>query len=135
MGIHELEKMPGVPCERIVGGRCSLYLIRPPSCRVFLCHWLDEKGVLTEADRPDLSGVIAYLAGKDSLWPKETGLNIFVAMEVRPGAFATSDILARISKDTLTMTVKGKFLRGLLGPPELVARGRAFWASGKQLTR
>jgi hypothetical protein len=133
MGVHELAKDPGIPCAHLTAEGCAIYDSRPPTCRAFYCHWLEKESLLTVSERPDKSKVLCYLAGSSSAYRAETKKNVFVALEVEPGAFETNGILARISKDTLTMTVIGKFLRGLVGPPDLCALGRSCWLRGKNV--
>lgn len=62
MGVHDLDppKPPNVWCKHCdIGVGCRIYQQRPPSCRDFECLWLkDEQGQLSDALRPDRTGVV-----------------------------------------------------------------------------
>ena len=55
--IPELNKPAGVRCDHLDEcGKCSIYALRPPSCRNYRCAWLDGHG--KHADNPARSGVL-----------------------------------------------------------------------------
>lgn len=53
--VPELNKSERVRCSNCESG-CTIYDIRPMSCRQFECAWL--KGQMPDEMRPDLSGVM-----------------------------------------------------------------------------
>lgn len=53
--VPELDKAEHTKCRHCDVG-CTIYDKRPGSCRTFECGWL--KGELSEAERPDKSGVM-----------------------------------------------------------------------------
>lgn len=66
MGVDELNKGPGVPCQHLLqidanpltgNSGCSIYGQHPESCRAYACMW--RTGAIEDEDmRPDLIGVI-----------------------------------------------------------------------------
>ncbi len=67
LSISCLDKPAGVRCSHLIqnsedqagAGACSIYDDRPEPCAGFVCVWLrDNIGLLSEEDRPDLSGIL-----------------------------------------------------------------------------
>jgi hypothetical protein len=58
--IRELNKPVHTTCVNyVVGQGCSIYAVRPGSCREFECNWLNDPE-LGEAWRPDRAGFLLY---------------------------------------------------------------------------
>jgi hypothetical protein len=70
------------PCRHLRSNHrgCDRYHERPRTCRLFCCTWLT--GQTTEADRPDVSGVLAHLT--INRMADRPALNV---IECWPGAF------------------------------------------------
>ena len=56
--IPTLQKPARQKCSNICKEGCSIYSSRPAECRTFQCFW--SEGYLSEAARPDKSGIMAY---------------------------------------------------------------------------
>ncbi len=60
LGVPEFGKKSQEACRFAVCGKgCTVYRVRPKSCRTFECLW--KQGWFSEAERPDQSGVIFVL--------------------------------------------------------------------------
>ena len=60
LAVHELQKPNNEPCCHL-GAGCSIYPLRPDSCREWSCLWL--QGGLTKRCRPDRLGLVLSLDG------------------------------------------------------------------------
>lgn len=97
--IPELSKPAGVPCEHLAKcGGCSIYNMRPPSCRSYRCAWLDGHG--KDKDKPGDCGVLIDF--RDTQFGR-----VLIARSVIPGteAIATKQgkqAIKRIAKSAKT---------------------------------
>ncbi len=69
MSVSAIPKGSGVWCphvKRATGG-CAIYEDRPRACRYWKCAWLEGNAAFTDADRPDLTGVVPSVDGKDEV--------------------------------------------------------------------
>jgi len=76
--IPTLNKPKREQCPNICQKGCGIYESRPTECRTFQCFW--SEGYLSEAARPDRSGIMAYHI--DS----QFGRTLLV-LELKPKAF------------------------------------------------
>lgn len=83
------------PCRHLnTNGRgCAAYARRSRTCQLFVCTWLT--GQTAEAERPDISGVLAHLTL--NRMAEEAALNV---VECRPGAFEAQKHLVEHYKRT-----------------------------------
>ena len=47
---------PGKPCNFLKNKKCSVYSVRPTTCRKYFCGWAQE--LVSEKYRPDLCGYL-----------------------------------------------------------------------------
>ena len=76
--IPTLQKPARKKCENLCQKGCGIYNTRPTECRTFQCFW--SEGYLSEAARPDRSGLMAYHI--DSQFG-----NTLLILELKPKAF------------------------------------------------
>jgi len=92
--VGEISKPQGVPCRQCTKVGCSIYQMRPRSCRDFECQWL--KGCGEDSQRPDLFGIINDYSLVDGL-----GYTV-IFWEIAKGAldnlFGESTSIAAIEK-------------------------------------
>lgn len=72
----QFNKPHGILCSHWkTGVGCGIYAERPPVCRNFYCHWLQNPG-LDDDWRPDRSGIIVRETLEDipPHWPLRAGL-------------------------------------------------------------
>jgi len=111
--VVELNKDYGVRCQHLSDAGCGVYTKRPQSCKDWYCLW--RWNVLSEAERPDLSGVMLDRMPADPLFPDGKAL---VAREVWSGAFDQQQSL--LDRMALTETVVLCYSDGrkvTIGPP------------------
>jgi hypothetical protein len=70
MAVEEIRKPPGTKCVHLDDGcvGCSIYEMRPESCRGFQCLWLQTQGTHVEWPkkmRPDRCGVMFAATTRD----------------------------------------------------------------------
>jgi len=69
MAVTTIPKGRGVWCAHASrsGAGCAIYEDRPAPCRDWSCAWVSGHPALLEADRPDLTGVVASRDGLDKI--------------------------------------------------------------------
>ena len=136
MGIEELDKPAGVPCEKLCAKGCSIYETKPPSCTDFKCVWLidNESKLFRENERPDRIGIMfdhSYPATPTAQAIVDAcGGAMVIARETRPGAFHEPRawaMLTRIAQMAVVILVKvggtagaTSEARKIMGPEDLV---------------
>ena len=83
MAVKEIHKPHDTPCPHQRSGRkggCAIYWKRPIGCHHFACGWL--RGSFPDVCRPDLSGVVAFVA-------PDQGRTVVKLEGIRPGALDT----------------------------------------------
>jgi hypothetical protein len=86
MTVTELNKRAQVKCGHVEENGCSVYDMRPYSCKRFECLWL--KGQVDEWARPDEVSLIF-----DEAKPKITGKKMpLLLIEGKPGAHKLSSL-------------------------------------------
>ena len=143
MAVTELDKPAGFRCHLLAAEGCADYHARPESCREYDCLWLTEAVpnnrrnlirvdgaaplLLTDAHRPDRSGVHMYLDRID-------GRAVAVATEVWPGAFQSQlggATLSRVAEKTVVALAGGGWrIVRLIGPRARVWAARSLIRRG-----
>lgn len=97
LGVTELAKPAGERCAHVgVTGGCTIYRDRPRSCAAYACLWALGRG--TEADRPDLSGVLASHA-------QAAGEPVVFVHGLRPDVTGVADMAARLAPGAVTVRI------------------------------
>jgi hypothetical protein len=122
--VRELNKEAGEPCNQLLqlGHGCSIYNIRPKSCRDFECVWLQEKLPLDA--RPDKTGIVFSYTQPGSKF----GRQVLTAHEAWPGSFKTDPaerLLAHLSSTQLVIIATGNS-RSFIGPLQDLEKVKMF---------
>lgn len=133
----DFHKKAGVTCELLVAGKCSIHATKSLTCKGYYCMWMMGDGQIqrvqmSDAERPDKSGVIVSMNNPDSAFTKDTGLVTFAAYEARPNAFNEywgEKIVKRLMQRNLLVLFRYEdMMKGtdvtphtpFIGPPALV---------------
>lgn len=54
---------PGTPCHFLKDKQCSVYSVRPTTCKKYFCAWVQE--IVSEQYRPDKCGYLVSVKNSD----------------------------------------------------------------------
>jgi len=83
VGVEELDKKPGIPCEHLCAKGCSIYEKRPGGCRSFVCMWY--QGQFSQRDKPNQTGVVCWMAYTGIMLDKDGNKCLTLYVSHRPG--------------------------------------------------
>jgi hypothetical protein len=125
MGVEEIEKPAGEPCQHICDKGCAIYGSHPKACQDFLCAW--KTGFDEMARRPDKSGLVGDIMREDS--PAHPGV---IFREVWPGAFdENKERIDELASKVVVFLVRGNLPRKMLGPEHRMVAMRKYIAQIK----